>query len=887
MTPQFIHRPVLPVFVTSLGGIAAGSMLPGKATVFGVLGFTAAACAVRVTYGILRQKPLILSPLILIFVLAAFSPIPWIRPNFPENHVSHFSGETFREIEGRISTSEPILRKGFLTKFFMETQSITTAGQKQNACGKLRVTMTGDGSMLGPGDHIRFVGKIRKIRNFNNPGGFDYQRYMAFQKIWAISRASEKRLTVVKKNASPPMIFSARQSVSTLIDDSATPESGGVLKALIIGDRNDLSPRINDAFMRAGAAHLLAISGLHIGIVATLSVWCFNSLFSRFTFMLFRGWTFKCAAVCSMIPILGYGLLAGMAPSTQRAVIMVGVFLLSFLVEREKEPFTTLCLAGLVILVVYPPALFNISFQLSFLSVASILTGFATMQEWEERFKKGWKRWVVIPVLVSIFTCIGTLPLVLLYFNRFSLIGIAVNLMMVPIIGFGVVPLGLVSALLIPASPAAAHWSMALTGKLLDQTMALMHKFSGLAWASVTTVTPSLLEIFLYYATIGAIVWFIITRKKIHSGEHHLQPVAPVSATISNRSKFLSPKAWRKFSATPSNPEQPSPIRRLIFLSAMIALVACWLGDIGYWVYYRLLHKNLRVSIIDVGQGNSALLEVPGGVNMLIDGGGFTDNSMFDVGANIVGPFLRKKKISHIDIMILSHPNSDHLNGLLHVAENFHVKEVWTNGEYSDSKSYKAFMEIIRKKRINTPRLEKIYGRHEINGAILNVWYPPPQFLDSPIRKPWRNDNNNSMVVQVIYGDIGILFPGDIMADAEKDLTLLTGKRLKSTVMLVPHHGSSTSSTDMFLDAVQPRIAVVSSGWQNRFSFPHAEVLSRLELRHCAIYQTAEHGAIEMATDGRHLAIQTTVKSGYRDTASTESKRKNATKHAGVHAPST
>ena len=232
---------------------------------------------------------------------------------------------------------------------------------------------------------------------------------------------------------------------------------------------------------------------------------------------------------------------------------------------------------------------------------------------------------------------------------------------------------------------------------------------------------------------------------------------------------------------------------------------------------------------------------------------------MFDVGANIVAPFLWQKKIRTIDSIVLSHPNSDHLNGLIYIAENFHVKNLWTNHETTSSFGYQMFMETIKKNNIQIPAYNKIIGVHDINGVHIDVLYPPVDFIRKKEIESWRNLNNNSLVLKMSFGTTSFLFPGDIKSKAEYELVSEIGDKLKSTVLLAPHHGSETSSTESFIEKVTPEVVVISSRWKSRFGFPHPLVLKRYQNKNCRILGTALNGAIFISTDGQALTIRPTI----------------------------
>jgi len=220
---------------------------------------------------------------------------------------------------------------------------------------------------------------------------------------------------------------------------------------------------------------------------------------------------------------------------------------------------------------------------------------------------------------------------------------------------------------------------------------------------------------------------------------------------------------------------------------------------------------------------------------------------------------LWRKKIKTVDTIILSHPNSDHLNGLIYIAENFNVKNVWSNNETSGNVGYRNFLKVIQKNRIHMPEYEKIFRSHYVNGVSLDICYPPADFIERQKQEGWRDVNNNSLVVKIAFGSKSIIFPGDIKARAEKELVSMAGDRLKSTVLVAPHHGSRTSSSELFLRKVNPETVIISSGRQSKFGFPHASVLQRYQEKGCRILSTSRYGAIIISTDGQTLSIKPTL----------------------------
>ena len=796
------------------------------------------ACAAALIFFIIKNKTSKLFPLGLLMALGYLSIQPWVFPAFPPNHVIHFMDTHPWKITGVIVTSDA--KNLTRQKCILRTEFLEDKGETFPVKGRVRLTVSGDAPNLSTGDRIVFLARIRSIRNFNNPGGFDYQRYMAFKKVWGSAYVPANKLTLFEKNAGKrvgAIISDARHRMSDLIDQVGDKEQQGVLKALIVGDRNAISPELRTSFNRVGAGHLLAISGLHIGIIATASFLFFRWILSHIRIFLLNAWTKKGAVLLSVVPVLVYGLLSGMSPSTQRAVIMVIVFLAAFLFEREHDLMNTLAMAAMMILIVHPPSVFSISFQLSFAAVLSIIYGISRLSPiWPSSPNRTRKqKWAKAAIklyyffMTSFFAIIGTLPLVMYYFNQVSLVGLPANIIFIPLIGFVVVPLGILAVFILPFTASGALVLLKAASAVLEPVIRIITVISGWSFAAIKTVTPNYLEIVCFYVLFWALLNFKSVQKK-------------KSSDLDSDRNGHTKKSIRK------------PV-----VTVALMMVLVFSADLGYGLYQRYWHDDLKVTMIDVGHGNAALLELPYGYTMLIDGGGFSDNRVFDVGASIVAPFLWRKKIRTVDTLLLSHANSDHLNGLIYIAENFHVKQVWLNHESADTFGYRLFMETIKKNDIQMPAYRKITGVHDINGVQVDVLYPPKDFIERKDIETWRNLDNNSLVLKASFGKVSFLFSGDIKTPAEYELVSTVGDKLRSTVLLAPHHGSKTSSSERFLEKVKPEVVVISSRWKSRFGFPHPSVLKRYQDKGCRVLETAHIGAVSMRTDGRALTIRPTI----------------------------
>jgi competence protein ComEC len=500
-----------------------------------------------------------------------------------------------------------------------------------------------------------------------------------------------------------------------------------------------------------------------------------------------------------------------------------------------------------------PAALFSISFQLSFTAVFSIVYGFDRMQPLRPgappqgqaravRIKHG----VFVFCGVSLIATWGTLPLGMYYFNIVSLIGLPANCVAVPLMGYLVVVAGLIGTLFAPLSVAAAVACYQISGFVLSKTIAFLEILAGLPFAAVRTITPSELELTLFYLLSGAAFYLATDRD---------QTAAPSSDETSSRKMEDTRRVWR-LKERIARAIRPASFPRKAALGLLVLGSVGGFVDAGYWLYQRFGRQDLRATLLDVGQGSAVLVEFPGGETALVDGGGFADMAAFDVGASVVAPFLWRRKIASIDTLILTHPDSDHLNGLVFIAANFNVKRLWTNGELSSLAGYNRLMSTARERGIAVPKFSDIPRSTSVRQAQLDVLYPPVDFQERAAEDHWRRDeNNNSLVTRVSLGEVSVLIPGDIMLPAERELVAGSGGALKSNVLIAPHHGSRSSSSEEFLRMVAPQATFISCANRPGSRLPHPLVLERYERHGIRVYRTDRDGALQLVTDGRNLTI--------------------------------
>ncbi len=671
-------------------------------------------------------------------------------------------------------------------------------------------------SKIRYGDEIQFTGRIKSIHNFNNPGGFDYQRYMKLKSVFGSAWAKMDKVKILPHKKKCGFFLSFIRSLEDFRDNFSlfifkkikNQSIAAVLSAIITGKKELIDKNLRKEFSRTGASHILAISGLHLSIVAGLFFYVFNFLLSFSKPLLIRAWSKKVAAVLTLFPLLFYAALSGFSPSTKRAFIMIAVFMFSFVAEKEADSLNSLALAGIIILLIDPGAVFSISFQLSFTAVLFIILGFHLIGKLNFKQNINLLTKFFFFILTSVFAVAGTMVLVMHYFNIISFAGVLTNILLIPAAGFGAVPLGICALFIHPFSIHISGFLVKCAGDILSFCLVFIHYAAGFSFTWARTVTPDHMEIFSYYLFFAGVFLLFDNRKKAG-------------------------------------------------LFCMISAMAVFSGNEVICIKHRFFNKNLYVTILDVGQGSSALIELPQGKRILVDGGGFPYFNDFDTGEYIVAPFLWRKKIMNIDIVVLSHPESDHMNGLVYIFKNFKVKKFIKN---CDTRKISAYKDLMKAVALNNSKLEIISDKEKkikISGVCLDFFNP---FIKcSKTDEPHKNLNNNSVVFRLLFKKTSILFPGDIMKDAEKKIASVNNKNLQSNILVSPHHGSSTSSSDFFLDKTAPESVVISCGWHNRFHFPHLSVIKRYRKRKIKIFRTDFTGALEFCSNGTEFKFITAM----------------------------
>lgn len=685
--------------------------------------------------------------------------------------------------------------------------------------GSFRLTIYNAEIPFEYGDRLQMQVRLRRPQQFGTPGAFQYADYRereGWSGVATLSNLDRVRKVGEGGNWLLKRLYRWREQIRQKILSSLEEEPAALLLALVIGETGYLTDPIRERFSASGTTHILSISGSHLALISVLIFGAVRWALLRLPApILLRLSLWKIpsqwAALATAGPVAFYALLAGGEVATIRSLVMIWVTLFSIWIGRSGEVKTTLSLAALLIVAVHPQSIFDLSFQLSFLSVLMISLTFSWWKaafpaDPMEKEKSRYDTYLFEPgrlmLLSTLGATLGTAPLTLFYFHQFSWVGLPANLLLIPLAGWVLVPFGLLSALLSlfwgEGFPLAA-WHQ-LLGSLYDRLTGFFAHFPG---ADFHAAAPPLWIVVFFYA---AMIW-MLTRK--------------VSW------KWLVPTVGLFF---------------VVFLGV---------GS------FRFSPGRLRVSFIDVAQGDAALIEFPHGKTMLVDGGA---GGTFNVGRIAVAPYLWERKIRTIDYLVGTHPQMDHIGGLSHIIRKFNVKEAWSNGQARDLPFYHVFSQALEEKGLRPKRIDADNSPLEIDGCRIYV-------LNPAAGAPFQNEslNDQSIVLRLVCPDLAgggfsLLLTGDIEQGVEQHL-VEDGVDLKSTVLKVPHHGSISSLNPSFLSAVSPEVALFSVGRNNPYRHPHPKVLDAYQTLSAAVYRTDRDGAVVIEADSAAWRLRTHLES--------------------------
>lgn len=745
----------------------------------------------------------------------------------PDHHILQYTDAGKKTVEGLvIETPSSYPDKNVL---IIRCIRLMENGVYTQVAGGVRLVIPA-GLNFSYGDFIRFHSSLKKIHNFQNPGGFDYERFLHRQGIFATGFIPDSSgIILLRKNSANrfrSQLETFRLYLKEIIYTNAPAPQREIIEAMTLGNQTAIPADIRDNFSRTGTSHILSISGFHVGMVAATAFFLVSFLLKSSEYLMLRFNIIKLSAAAAFLLVLFYSCIAGMGVTVLRSALMALALLIALICERQKDPFNILALAGIVILIISPEALFDISFQLSFLAVLSIMyivprlnnldfNQFLNLSGWSRSLT----RYLYMSALICLAATIGTLPLIIYYFNQVSSVTIIANLIAVPLLGTLSLALAMLFLLASFFSPVVAGFFVQATSFFVRISVEIINNLASYSWSAFSITRPNILEIVFYYLFLFLLIQFVDIKREI-------------------KGFFL---------------RHPLMSRCLL-----IFILLFFIGDSLYLSLRDRLSSNLRITAIDVGQGSATLVRFPGGQNMLIDGGGFAKSS-FDAGKMIVAPYLYQERIRKIDTVVLTHPHPDHLLGLIYILENFNVREFWSTGEIIDDDFYRKMQNIIAERKIKTVCLSDQTSGVKIGNVEIKFLWPPPITSSAATNLTDGDLNDSSLVFQLKYGKTSFLVTGDISAAIEDSL-VRSGKDLKSDVIFVPHHGSAHSSSSDFIKKAACRYAAISAGKGNTFHHPHPSTLDRYKAAQVTILRTDQDGAITFTTDGVSLAKDTFVK---------------------------
>jgi competence protein ComEC len=713
--------------------------------------------------------------------------------------------------------------------------------------GGVRVTlMASDAGLpnLRCGDLVEAPMRLRVPERYRDPGAWQYADYLLAQGIGVHANVKaaklvrlgggaaslQCRLYAAQSWAAGRMLGFVGSRANRMLPRvmRLSVDDAGMLNAMLFGDRAGLNHQLRLGFERTGSFHLFVVSGMHVGLLAGLVFWCARRL--KLREWMATGLTISLTA--------GYALLTGFGAPVQRALFMTVVFLLARLLSRERSVLNALGAAALGVLVWSPSALFEASFQMTFLAIVAIggiavplgersflpyaraadrlgdvwedtrmrprVTQMRVMlRVWGESFAGvfgGWAygvpakvvRWGLIAVELALIGLVAELVMVLpmaMYFHRATMFALPANMLSVPLVAM-VAPMALVTFGAALVSPWLAMVPGGCTALLLHGITAVIGRVSAVRMADMRVPGPVWWVGLIALAGWGFCMWAVRRSRRW---------------------------AWAAVVVLPS-----------------IAVMVLWPERAV------VSAGAMEVTAIDVGQGDSLLVVSPEGRTMLVDAGGPVGGvneateatSRFDVGEEVVSPYLWSRRIRRLDVIALSHAHSDHMGGMAAVIRSFRPRELWV-GIDPDSEAYRELLDEAKELGVVVRHLRA--GEDvDWGGTTVKVLAPEAGYVNAgaPV-------NNDSLVMRVEYGKASVLLEGDAEAPSER---AMLARMTPVTLLKVGHHGSRTSTTPEFFAAAAPKDAVVSVGKGNTFGHPRYEVIERIGAAGTRLYRTDEFG---------------------------------------------
>lgn len=816
----WLYNNLLPgVSLFFLGGCVLAWYFPLQAPIFYSTFFLLLLAAVY----FYRKQALLCIPLIfLIFFLQGW------------NHTDHALRSTPKQgdIAQLISQKTEVRLTGTLismpefdgrkTKLIVEVDSVRLPDRKefQTANGRIRLSLfDSQRSDFLPGTRLLAKATLEPVYNFQTPGVFNYKLYLASKKIhitgWVRSPGEiapffEQEHPENRWRYAPQQL---RTKIGFFIDKNLSPKNAPLYRALLIGDRSSVDPTVLEGFKNSGTMHLLAISGLHMGLLGLMTGGLVLAFLKLFPALLLRFHAGSIAAIASIPVLFFYAVIAGLGTPAVRAFIMACIVCLALLGRYEYRLSHLISIAAFILVLFSPLSLFTVSFQLSFAAVIAIafllvkigqkqkeMDDLTASHTGVQRLIRSGIRIAAFAILVSIVATIGTLPLLLYYFNRVSIIGPFMNLLIEPLLCFWALPFGLLAVPFMFTVPAVASQLLEIGSIGIAWTGNTINMASAIPFSSIWTITPSPAEIVGFYA---AIILLILFGKN----------------------------------------------KQIFFAAGSILTCIALYFTAGLWLEKKATGST-DVTYIDVGQGSANLIQLHDGRHVMIDCGG-AYSPRFDAGERIIAPMLWKKRIWRLDEIIITHQHRDHYGGGDFLIKHFHPEKIWINGMDGEDR-YADLLRNAEKKKIIVKRAENGQTLFGETSTGLQCYGMPGRVSRDELRHFAVNDQ--SLVLQLKHQEISFLFPGDIEKKSEATF-FNSGQTIKSTVLLAAHHGSITSNTPDFMSRCQPELVIVSASRSNSAIYPHPQRVQEWAKRGISTLSTATHGSITCSTSGDSLQV--------------------------------
>ena len=680
---------------------------------------------------------------------------------------------------------------------------------------------------LQSGQHWQFTVRLKQPRGNSNPGGFDYVRYLFAQRIDATGYIRSENTSQLINHGQANRLTAIRASrVDALAEPLASLNNEGLLKALLLGDRSHLKPHNKQLLKRTGTSHLLAISGLHIGVAALFAALLVKGLLWLLPFAM-HYWPRVIIIAVAALPIASfYAIVAGFSLSTRRALIMLSCFLVIVLLRRQTHLLQTLSLAALIILVIDPLSVLSPGFWFSFSAVAILLWASRAMRfsstpvikepskkmskiksksqvkSLASRFIDESKEKLIVFGLAQLAIFVA-MPLVLsLFTGQGSLLTPIANLLAIPLVSLTVVPIGIAGLLMSYFSLSLAFYLFTLADFFLSWILFLLNALER--FAAMLRHGPFKIDILSYQSSLPPMLFAIaLLAIIILLGKRGLPAYSAaliIWVVIFNPFHFLNNSQQSKLEA----------------------------GD-------------LIVTQLDVGQGSAILLSTAN-YHLLYDTGPRFSEAA-NAASNVIEPYMATMKIKALDTVIVSHGDNDHAGGANYLNEFGNV-ESWLLGGTANIDQLRMPIDNARfingSDNNNSQRCHQgqIWARDDIHFEILH-----------PSELKFKSENDQSCVLSVKHQQSEralMLLSGDISRRVESHLVQYSRAKLSADLLAVPHHGSASSSSVAFLSAVQPSVALISAGHRNRYRHPHKDVVARYSDRDINIYRSDKLGAVQM-----------------------------------------